>query len=113
VEFLAFGLPGFLLALAGFQIIWSGYLANIALDAASEGATIAATADGTLADGEARATQALKALAGVASATVTSSAGVSGARDTSLISVSLTSPVLAFGLIPISETAEAVDETKF
>jgi len=97
---------------ATFQLIWSGYLTNVAFDAAIEGATIASASNGTLTNGELRARRALAALGGFADAEISGSSGSVGERSVSQMNVTVHSALLGFGLIEISQTAEALDEVR-
>lgn len=110
IEFLAFGVTGFLALIAASQIIFAGYLSLVAYDVASEGATLAATADASGAD--------VLELARVASASIVGGLVPEVSVDhrqllsasTSRVVVRLTSPLLGFGGITIEQSSQAVDE---
>lgn len=110
LEFLAFGIPGVLLTLMAFQFIWAGYLSNVAFDAASEAAGVAALYDGTESAGEERGSAVMKQVAGAAFATVEVSASTLAGQPAERATVQVSSPLLAFGSIPILQSAVAIHE---
>lgn len=110
VEFLAFGIPGVLLTLLAFQFIWAGYLSNVAFDAASEAAGVAALYDGTESAGEARGNLVMKQIARAAMASVEVSTTTLAGQAAKRATVQVYSPLIAFGSIPIVQSAVAVQE---
>ena len=110
LEFLAFGIPGFLLTLLAFQLIWAGYLANVAFDAASEAAGLAALYDGTEPAGVARGRLVMNQIAAAATATVEVSPAQLAGQPAERAIVQVYSPLLAFGSVPISQSAVAIRE---
>lgn len=110
LEFLAFGIPSVLLTLLAFQFIWAGYLSNVAFDAASEAAGVAALYDGTEPAGEARGKLVLKQVAGAAFATVNLTPASVAGQPAERATVRVSSPLLAFGTIPIAKSAVAIHE---
>jgi len=110
VEFLAFGVPGVLLLILAFQVVWAGYLANAALDVASEGAGIAAAYGGTPASAKEKAQSLLKGLAGNLDFQVATTEDQFNGRTRQIMTVSVSSPYLGFGLIPVTQSAKALNE---
>lgn len=113
LEFLAFGIPGVLLTLLAFQFIWAGYLSNVAFDAASEAAGVAALYDGTEPAGEARGSAVMKQISGAAIATVNVTPAALAGQPAERATVQVSSPLLAFGSIPIVQSAVAIHESPF
>ena len=110
LEFLAFGIPGVLLTLVAFQFIWAGYLSNVAFDAASEAAGVAALYDGTEPAGEARGNAVMKQISGAKIATVEVSASTLAGQPAERATVQVSSPLLVFGAIQIMQSAVSTHE---
>jgi hypothetical protein len=110
VEFLAFGLPLFLVVLISSQVLIAGYLANVALDAASEGAQTLAYSDGTEQASGSRAAKVLNWLAPQSSYQVDSGRHSEAGITLALTSVRISSPFLLWAGQPILETAVVIDE---
>lgn len=110
VEFLAFGLPLFLLVLTSSQVLIAGYLANVALDAASEGAQTLAYSDGTEQASRSRVEKVLNWLAPQSSSQVDAGRHSEAGISLALTSVRLSSPFLLWAGQPIQETASVIDE---
>jgi len=94
-----------------FQLIWAGYAANVAFDAAAEGATIAATADGTDRAGIDRAERVLHSLSAVSGSRITASHSSIDGWPATAVTVQINSPLIGFGLLPVVQTSETLDET--
>ena len=112
LEFLAFGVPSLLTTLVVLQLLAAGYLNNLVLDAAMEGALVAGAADGSASQAEARVREVLKISAPNLKTTVdVSDTQLSGAAAVS-VTISCTNNLLFFGVIPIVQTAEAISENQ-
>jgi len=110
VDFLGFGLPTVLVALLVMQLLLAGYVKNIALDAAAEGAAQAAAADGTLAAGVSRANDVMRVAAPWAKTRVTATTiAVAGSAASSLTVTALPSFVI-FGLYEVSAEDWSINE---
>ena len=110
VDFLGFGLPTVLVALLVMQLLLAGYVKNIALDAAAEGAAQASAADGTLAAGAARANAVMRAAAPWAKSRVTATTiAVAGDAASSLTVTAFPSFVM-FGLYEVSAEDWSINE---
>jgi hypothetical protein len=104
-----FGLPLVALSLITTQLILASYCNNVALEAAVDGATAAAWAGGGGQLGRSVAIKSVSAQLPNANAQVNvdrRSLGVATWQAT----VSLEVPVFWFGLMPISQSAEVIDE---
>lgn len=111
LEFMMVGLPLLGIALVCTQLILASYCHNIALDAAVEGATAAAVANGGSSAGEAAALNAVVSQLPNASPSVIL-VRKSGGLATWQASVTLQTQVLLFGMVAITQTAEVVDENQ-
>ncbi|MEY4743336.1 MAG: hypothetical protein RIR34_675 [Actinomycetota bacterium] len=110
IDFLGFGLPTVLLALLVMQLLLAGYVKNIALDAAAEGAAQASAADGSLAAGVSRANAVMRAAAPWAKTRVTATTiAVAGAAASSLTVTAVPSFVM-FGLYEVSAEDWSINE---
>jgi hypothetical protein len=110
VDFLAFGLPGMLAIVLASQVILGAYFGVVALDAASEAATIAATADASYSAGANRAQAVLAGLPVPVGAVVQGHRVASDSAWSWKFTVRVTSPLLWFSAVQIKESAEALDE---
>jgi hypothetical protein len=110
IDFLGFGLPTVLVALLVMQLLLAGYVKNIALDAAAEGAAQASAADGSLAAGVSRANAVMRAAAPWAKTRVTATTiAVAGAAASSLTVTAVPSFVM-FGLYEVSAEDWSINE---
>jgi len=105
------GLPLLAIALTTTQLVLASYCNNVALQAAVDGASIAALADG----GGQRGTEA--AIATIDALLPNTKPQIDLVRHTGGVAswqatVRLESPVLLLGLIPISQSAEVIDENQ-
>ena len=112
LEFLAFGLPGVFIILIAMQVVNSAYLGTVAYDAAAEAAWVAALADGTDQAAQDRGARVVSALSGVRAESISVSHGEIAGVATSQVTVRVTSNILGFGAFQVSQSVEAVDETK-
>lgn len=110
VEFLAFGLPLFLVVLISSQVLIAGYLANVALDAAGEGAQTLAYSDGTELAAGSRVDKVLRWLAPQSSSKVESGRQAEAGITLAVTTIRLSSPFLIWSGQPILETASVIDE---
>ena len=94
------------------QLIYASYLNTVAYDAALEGVGVASLADGTDDAAVSRAKQVTHSLSGVAIQDIAVSHEVDKGQALSALTIRLESPVLGFGLIPVTQTAEAADEPR-
>ena len=110
LEFLAFGVPSLIVTLIVCQLLVAGYLSNLVLDAAMEGALVASAADGTPQAAETRVRRVLEAASpGLTGAVEVSDDNLNGNAAVS-VTVGCHSPLVLFGAIQISQTARALDE---
>lgn len=111
VEFLAFGLPTIVTCLIVTQVVLSGYLGNVAIDAAAEGAAQASAADGSLEIGIARASEVVRATVPWVAYKVDASESEYQGQTASSIQVELTPSILGLGMFPISAEAWNLNES--
>jgi hypothetical protein len=112
VEFLAFGVPGVLVTLVAAQISYAAYLNTVAYDAAAEAASVASLANGTDQLARARAERVLGQLTGVRMTDLQTSVVDLPEGSATSVSVSLVSPMLFFGGVPVEQQAESFNEPR-
>jgi len=110
VDFLGFGLPTVLVALLVMQLLLAGYVKNIALDAAAEGAAQASSADGTLAAGVSRANAVMRAAAPWAKTRVTATTIAVAGDAASSLTVTAVPSFVMFGLYEVSAEDWSINE---
>ena len=110
VDFLGFGLPTVLVALLVMQLLLAGYVKNIALDAAAEGAAQASAADGTLAAGVSRANAVMRAAAPWAKTRVTAMTIAVAGDAASRLTVTAVPSFVMFGLYEVSAEDWSINE---
>ena len=110
VEFLAFGLPAVLVLLAALQMLLSGYVSNVAFDAAVEGSAQAAAADGSLEAGVARAAEVMEVAAPWLKPSISATDGSLAGEAASGISVSAPGSFLNFAVFRIEMEAWSINE---
>ena len=93
------------------QLILSAYFGLAALDAASEAATIAATENASYSQGVARAEEVLQQLPVPVGAQIYGHRVGADSAWVWLYTVKVTSPLLWFSAVTLTEKAEALDET--
>lgn len=111
LEFMMVGLPLLGISLVCTQLILATYCHNIALDAAVEGATAAAVANGGAPAGEVAAIKAVTSQLPNAAPSVVLTRKTGGLGSWQA-SVTIETTVLLFGLLPVTQTAEVVDENQ-
>lgn len=112
VEFLAFGVPGVLVTLVAAQISYAAYLNTVAYDAAAEAASVASAANGTEQLARVQAKRVLANLTGVRMTDFQASQVSLEQGTATLVSVSLESPMLAFGGVSVVQQAESFNEPR-
>jgi hypothetical protein len=112
IDFLAFGVPTLLVSLIVLQLLLAGYVRNVALDAAAEGAAQAAAADGTLEMGASRATQVMKAAAPWFDFRVFATDGVVDSQAASLVTVNVHPGFVWLGQATITSSEWCINETR-
>lgn len=103
-------MPGLLALTLAAQMLFAGYVSTVAFDAASEAATIAATADGGYWAGKQRAQAVLAGLIGGENSKVSASKQPLGDGSVWRFRVLVTNPFLGFGGVTVSQQAEALSE---
>jgi hypothetical protein len=111
VEFLAFGIPLILITLISVQVLVTGYLGNVAFDAANEGAQSLAYSDGSNQAARDRVTKVLEWLAPQSKFQLDSISNSRRATSTAQVTVRLANPLALWGSQLISESANVIDET--
>jgi hypothetical protein len=111
VEFLAFGIPLILITLISVQLLVTGYLGNVAFDAANEGAQSLAYSDGSNQAARDRVTKVLEWLAPQSKFQLDSISDLHGAVSIAQVTVHISNPLALWGGQLISESASVIDET--
>ena len=111
VEFLAFGIPLILITLLSVQLLVTGYLGNVAFDAANEGAQALAYSDGSTRAARDKVTKVLEWLAPQSKFQLDSMSNSQRAISTAQVTVYISSPFALWGGQLISESASVIDET--
>jgi hypothetical protein len=111
VEFLAFGVPLILITLISAQLLVTGYLANVTLDAANEGAQTLAYSDGSVQSSRNKVVKVLDWLAPQSRLQVDAISNSSGAASVAQVTVRLLNPFSLWSGQLISESASVIDET--
>ena len=99
-----------LVMLITLQMLLSGYVSNVAFDAAVEGSAQAAAADGTLEAGMTRAAEVMDAAAPWVKATFSSSDGKLAGEAASGITVSVPATFLNFAVFQVQMEAWSINE---
>ena len=110
LEFLAFGVPTLVVTLIVCQLLVAGYLNNLILDAAMEGALVASAADGNVLVSQDRAKHVLAAASPGLSIEVEVTDDQLDGVAAKAVTVRSRSPLVMFGAIPLTQTARAFDE---
>jgi hypothetical protein len=110
LEFLAFGVPSLIVTLIVCQVLVAGYLNNVILDAAMEGALVASAADGTPQAADNRVRRVLQAASPGLVAAVEVSEDTLDGQPAVAVSIRSHSPLLVFGAVDLSQTARALNE---
>ena len=110
LEFLAFGVPSLIVTLVVCQVLVAGYLNNLLLDAAMEGALVASAADGTPQAAQERVRRVLTAASPGLVGEVAVSEDTLDGQPAVAVSITSHSPLLVFGAIDLTQTARALNE---
>ena len=92
------------------QVLVAGYLNNLLLDAAMEGALVASAADGTPQAAQERVRRVLDAASPGLVGQVAVSEDTLDGQPAVAVSISSHSPLLVFGVIDLTQTARALNE---
>ncbi len=111
VDFLAFGVPSILLVLLSVEVLVSGYLTNVAFDAANEGAQALAYSDGSHEAARDKVTKVMNWLAPQSEFQMDSISGSRGGISVARVTVRLSNPLSPWSGQIVSESASVIDET--
>ena len=111
VEFLGFGIPMIFIILVGSHLLISGYLGNVALDAANEGAQALAYDDGSTQAARDRVQKVLAWLAPSSTFEMDSTSNSQGGISVAQVNVRVSNPFSLWSGQLISESASVIDES--